>query len=279
LSSGETGAGIQTNTVPTSTAIDLNFTRVRLKVGAGIFGCHSALYGEPAFRDSVLREAELCKSRTRSNLNLGCYYIDARNLLCELKIRTPSASKVDVWQTSDGMLDLNTGIDLNEIVAPNAVDQKLSSSCIPVTNALRQFNGVLEHSLADFFWKMRRRGDFDDLLVPPLHRAVTLKEMNRVPLSVGQELDLDVTGAFQETLDEHGAVAKCRFGLTDGALERILKLALLPYDPHAATSATHGGLDDDCDNDRQRSNLKTYDLIGKNRLGKPYSFTKEAPSL
>ena len=79
-----------------------------------------------------------------------------------------------------------------------------------------------------------------NLLVPPLHRTVALKEMNRVALPVGQNLHLDVTGSLEETLNEYSAISEGRLGLADGTLKGVLKLTLLPDNTHPTTATAHG---------------------------------------
>ena len=81
LRTSETGAGVETDTISTSTAVDLDLTSVGLEVLRRILSSNTALDGEAALRDSFLRKTELGKRRTRSNLDLCCYDVDASNLL------------------------------------------------------------------------------------------------------------------------------------------------------------------------------------------------------
>ena len=48
----------------------------------------------------------------------------------------------------------------------------------------------------------------DDLLMPPLDRALALEEVDDVPWRVGEDLDLDVAGMLDEPLDVERAVAE-----------------------------------------------------------------------
>ena len=50
--------------------------------------------------------------------------------------------------------------------------------------------------------EIRRRGDLDDLLMPPLHRAIALEEMHQVAVLVAQQLHFDVPRPADELLDE-----------------------------------------------------------------------------
>ena len=82
LRTSETRAGVETDTISTSTAVNLDLTGVGLEVLRRILSSDTALDGEAALRDSFLRKAELGESCTRSDLNLRCHDIDASNLLC-----------------------------------------------------------------------------------------------------------------------------------------------------------------------------------------------------
>ena len=142
------------------------------------------------------------------------------------------------------MLDLNTGIDLDEVMPSHLVNQKLGSSGVAVSNTLGKFDGVFQDSLPKLLSQMHGRGDFDDFLMSPLDRAITLKEVNDVPLSISENLHLNVPRTVQEPLDEYRPVTECRLGFAHGARERVLELALLSNHAHAASTASHRRLDD-----------------------------------
>jgi hypothetical protein len=57
-------------------------------------------------------------------------------------------------------------------------------------------------------------------------------------------LNFNVTGPFEETLDEDSSIAKCGLGLRNCPLECILKLGFFAHNTHATTSTAHSGLDD-----------------------------------
>ena len=143
------------------------------------------------------------------------------------------------------MLDLDTGVDLDEIVPAHLVHQELCGTGVPVTDALCQLNGVAQNSLTDLLREVSGGCDLNNLLVTPLHGTVTLKEMDGVALGISKELHLDVTRTLEESLDEDCAVAERRLGLAHGALEGVLEIGHFAYDTHTAASTTHSGLDDD----------------------------------
>ena len=106
------------------------------------------------------------------------------------------------------MLDLNTRVNLDEVVPSHLVNQELSSTRISVPDTLRKLDGVGQNRLSDLLRQVGSRRNLNDLLMTTLDRAVTLKEVNGVTSSVGKNLDFDVTGTFEEALNEDGAVTK-----------------------------------------------------------------------
>ena len=120
---------------------------------------------------------------------------------------------VSVCRTGNCVLDLNAGVNLDEIVAPHLVNKEFRSTSIPVSDALRELDCVREDRLTYLLREMCRGRNFDDLLMPTLNGAVTLKQMYRVALRVSEELHFDVSRAFEKALDEDGAIAKSRLGL------------------------------------------------------------------
>ena len=81
LSTSETRAGIETDTVTTSAAVHLDLASIRLESLSGIFSGDTTLNGESALGDGILSETELRESRTCSDLDLSCNDIKTRNFL------------------------------------------------------------------------------------------------------------------------------------------------------------------------------------------------------
>ena len=143
------------------------------------------------------------------------------------------------------MLDLDTGVDLDEVVAVLLIDEELSGTSVAVVDRLGQLDGIVQDGIADMSRQVLGRSDFDDLLVSSLDGAVTLVEMDNVALVVTEELDLDVLGFVEEALDEDGAIAEGALGLGSGALKGFLQVGLLAHDTHTTTTTAEGSLDDD----------------------------------
>jgi hypothetical protein len=188
-------------------------------------------------------------------LNLRGNDVDSCDLLCMTSTSHPR-TKEGKKLTGNGMLDLNTGIDLNEVMSAHLIDQKLSRSGIPVPNTLCQLHGIGQNRVSDLLGQMSGGCDLDDFLVPSLHGTVALKEVDRVALRVSEDLHLDVARAFQESFDEHRSIAKRRLGFTHGAFKRVLELGGFANDAHAAAATAHGSFDDNCMKKKQGSDAK-----------------------
>lgn len=218
---------IKSNTISTRTAIYFDLASVWAKAIGGVFGGDTALNSETACRDAVLGEAELLERGTSCNLNLCCDNVDAGDFF------------------GDGVLDLNTGVDLDEVVAVLLIDQELSGTCIAVVGGLGKLHCIVENGVSRLLWQVLCGCQLDDLLVTTLDRAVTLVQVDNIAVTVTKQLHLDVLGSVEESLNEDGAVAECRLRLRCGTLEGILQLFLLPDDTHTTPTTTESSLDDD----------------------------------
>jgi hypothetical protein len=79
--SSETISTIETNTVTTRRAVDLNLTCVWLETLGWILGGDTALDGETTSGDAILGKAKLCEGRTSCDLDLGCDDINTGDFL------------------------------------------------------------------------------------------------------------------------------------------------------------------------------------------------------
>ena len=78
-----------------------------------------------------------------------------------------------------------------------------------------------------------------------LDRALALAQMDDVPVAVGEQLDLDVTGALDEALGEDAAVAEARLSLPRCRFERLRQLLGRANNAHAPSAASGRRLDDE----------------------------------
>ena len=125
-------------------------------------------------------------------------------------------------QLGDRVLDLEPGVDLEERepLLPRVVEE-LDGGGAPVADREGQpLGGRLQ--LGGLLRREHRRGRLlDDLLVAPLHRAVAHAERPGGALPVRDHLHLDVPGAGDQALEEHGAVAERAQRLGAGPLEGL----------------------------------------------------------
>ncbi|CAB5004182.1 unannotated protein [freshwater metagenome] len=140
-----------------------------------------------------------------------------------------------------GMLNLHACVDLEKrVVASDGIDHELDSGRAHVVERAAQFHGrpmqLCPHGGVD-----RQGGSlFDDLLITPLGRAVTLTKMHHVAMRVGEDLHLDMAGTGDEPLDVQPAVAERLQRLVarrgEGGVEVIDLI-----DQHHAAASTAGG--------------------------------------
>lgn len=175
-----TGRGVETHTVTTGRAVDLDLSSVGLEVGAGIFSGDAALDGETTAVDVVLGETELLEGNTSSDLDLRSDNVDTGDLF------------------GNGVLDLDSRVDLDKVVAVLLVDQELGGTGIAVADCVCELEGVVENSLANGLVKVGCGCNLDDLLVTTLDGAVTLKEVDTVALGISQKLNFNVAGFVKE---------------------------------------------------------------------------------
>ena len=175
-STGETVATIETNTVTTSRAVHLDLASVGLECLGRIFGGDTALDGETTSGDTVLGQTKLLERSTSSNLDLSGDNVDARDFL------------------GDGVLHLDTRVDLDKVVAVLLVHEELGGTSVAVVDGFGELDGVGKNSISGLDGEILGRSKLNDLLVSPLHRAVTLEQVDNVAVAVTEKLNLDVLG-------------------------------------------------------------------------------------
>jgi hypothetical protein len=89
---------IETDTVTTSRSVNLNLSGIWCEALCWIFCSDTALEGKAACGDVVLGQTELLKRCTSSNLDLCGNDVDTSDFL------------------SDGVLDLDTRVDFDEVI-------------------------------------------------------------------------------------------------------------------------------------------------------------------
>lgn len=117
------------------------------------------------------------------------------------------------------MLDLETSVHLKEeevaaLVVNEALDRASTRVTLGACKADCCFGEPFPKSLT--FLDERAWTFLDDLLVPPLNRALALTKVDRIALAVAKDLYLDVMAAWVELLDEEVAALEERFAYTFG---------------------------------------------------------------
>jgi hypothetical protein len=147
------------------------------------------------------------------------------------------------------VLDLDPRVHLDEDVPARVlaggVEEELDGPGVDVADLPGEGHGVAAERLAHARVERRRRGDLDDLLVAPLHRAVPLEQVHGLAAGVREHLHLDVPGAQDRLLQEQGGVAERPLRLAHRRLERLPQGVAVLDAPHAAAAAPRHGLGED----------------------------------
>ena len=143
------------------------------------------------------------------------------------------------------VLDLDPRVHLDEDVVALRVEQELDGArrCGSRSRCAKRTASAHIRSRSSGS-RLRGRGDLDDLLVPALHRAVALEEVDHVALAVGEDLHLDVPRLDHRLLDEDGRVAERALGLAHAGLDRLAQVRRVVDPAHAAAAATGDRLDE-----------------------------------
>ena len=196
-------------------------TGSRCEVAVGVFGVQARLDGVPDLGGFAALELA-----AGGDVELGLDEVDVGDCL------------------GDGVLDLQTGVDLEErerLVA--RVVEELHRARADVADREREPFGRRLELVGLLRGQQRRGGLLDDLLVATLDRAVADAEGPRRPVAVGDQLHLDVAGAGDQALEEDRAVAEGAQRLVAGALVGVLEVGCRRDHPDAPAPAARGGLE------------------------------------
>ena len=144
---------------------------------------------------------------------------------------------------SHGVLDLDAGIDLDEIeLAGLGIQQELDRAGVVVFDRLADPQGGVADGLPHFGHEVQGGGDLDHFLMPSLERAVTLIEVHQVAVLVAEQLDFDVAGFFDELLQVQPAVAEVGGAEALDGFEGLLQGVLRVAEPHPNAAASGSAL-------------------------------------
>ncbi len=108
----------------------------------------------------------------------------------------------------DRMLDLEAGVHLEEVERAALGQEELARAGALVADGAGDPERGLRQPASRRLLDGRGRRLLEDLLVPALDRAVTLAEMDAVPVAIEQDLDLDVARPFDQPLEDEPVVAE-----------------------------------------------------------------------
>ena len=204
---------------------------IRGEVVGRVFRRHTGLYRVPVGADrGLVAEAD--------------FRVAERRALRDENLRLDEVVPGD--DLRDRVFDLNPRVDLDEIKRAGLdIDEELDGAGVVDPGGATHFEGRFQNAVADLRVEVRRRGEFDDLLVPPLNGTVAVEQVDEAAVPVAEQLHLDVLGPLDELFEEHAAVAERTAGLAAGRFHRLGQFRRVADDPHAASAAAHRGLHDD----------------------------------
>ena len=144
----------------------------------------------------------------------------------------------------DRVLDLQSGVHLQEVERPVAVQDELDGARAGVAGRPAGGDGCLGQRGAELAVDGRGRRLLHDLLVAALDGALALEQVDHVAVGVAEDLHLDVARVRDVALQEHGAVAERGGRLVARGLPTApCELRWVADQPHAAPAAAERRLD------------------------------------
>ena len=131
----------------------------------------------------------------------------------------------------DRVLDLQPGVDLQERDQPVLTDEELDGARAVVAGLLADRLGGVVDRRPLLVGQERRGRLLDELLEPPLQRAVPGADDDDVAVGVGEHLRLDVARLVQVALDEALPAAERGDGLADRGVVELADLLRAPARP------------------------------------------------
>jgi hypothetical protein len=141
------------------------------------------------------------------------------------------------------MLDLETGVHLEEVEILVAVEEEFDGPGIGVTGGFRQPNGCLAHTLAQVFADDGRGGFFNDLLMAALDGAFAFSEGDAVAMLVGDDLYFNVTRSLDELFEVDLSGSESALCLAAGGSKCCGEFFGGEDGSHAFTSASGSGFE------------------------------------
>ncbi|GAA3245755.1 hypothetical protein GCM10020256_72900 [Streptomyces thermocoprophilus] len=224
LRTGVGGAAVEADAGAAGRAVGADAAGVGAEAVGGVLGGDTALERCAAQPHRVLGEAEVGEGLSGGDAQLGLDEVDVGDLL------------------GDGVLDLDARVHLDEDVVAVAVEEELDGARVAVADLPGEADGVGADAVAQLGGEAGGGRQFDDLLVPSLHRAVAFVEVDDIAGAVGEDLHLDVAGFDDGFLQEDRRVAEGGGGLAGRRFDGLAEPVGVLDAAHAAPAAARDGL-------------------------------------
>src|SRR3989454_3931932 len=143
------------------------------------------------------------------------------------------------------MLNLEPGIDLEEVEASIGVDEEFHGAGVRVARSFGDPHRGGTKILAKAVVHGRPRGLLDQLLMTTLHRTIAFSEPDDVAGTIREDLHLDVPSVLDRALQIERRLPERCCRLTGCGAPRRLELLALSHRPHPFAAAATCGLDHD----------------------------------
>src|SRR5204863_3829140 len=138
---------------------------------------------------------------------------------------------------SNGMLDLDTRVHLDEVKMPVPIHQKFDRAGIFISDGLGQLHGSVSHFPAKPRRHQWRWAFFDYFLIAPLNGTISFAKLNGVTAAIGNNLKSDVMWINDELLQIDLLISKRFLSLMTCAMEGRLKTWFVMRGAHPTAAA------------------------------------------
>ena len=193
LRTGEGIACVQTDAEAAAGTVGGELAGIRGKIVGGVLSGDTALDGIATQLDGILAldtDIGVGERQALGDVDLGPYQVDAGDHL------------------GDGVLHLDAGVHFDEVVVAVLVHQEFHGTGVDIAHFLGDLDRIIIELPALFRGDAKGRGELHHLLVPALHRTVTLKEMHHIAVLVSEDLHFDVLGLLQELFHKDVVIAE-----------------------------------------------------------------------
>ena len=129
------------------------------------------------------------------------------------------------------------------LVVAALLDDEFHRARTHIVHRARCGYGRSAHALAQGLAHAGGGRFFQHFLVPALHRAVALKQIDAVPMRIGKHLNLNVARALHIFFDQDRIVAKTVFRFALAGSQCSGEISSLLHHAHAFTATACAGLD------------------------------------